>query len=474
MNLMGLLGPAAVLSAGALAVLAVGMGAAAARPGPKARVPFALAQAVAAAAVLLALVLSVSAPEAVRPPLFRLDMLGGSVQLVFLAASLPLLYVMDPGDEVPPALVLGSLIGMALVAAAGNLLALFIGLELMSVPAYLLVAHSRSPQALEAAVKYFFAGGTAGALFLMGMALHFSAARNLNLAPAPGVMGEAGLALMTAAALFKLGAVPLHFWLPDVYEASDPELAGFFSTGLKAAAALLLARLAGLSQGPVLSVLPWAAALTVIFGAAVALRQQRLQRLLAYSSISHAGFMMLAVAAWARQGQTSSAAAALFFYLVAYLFMNGGAFLWLKVADLSSREQLKGLWRRRPADAAVLSTLLLALAGIPPTAGFAAKFLVFWEAFKAGLYAPLVLAGLGALLSLGYYLGMIRDMYFEEPMTAAAIPCPTGRQGPGAAEPRPAVVGLTPRVLVAGFAVLAVLLGFMPWLVDSFQAGVRP
>ncbi|MCX5794890.1 MAG: proton-conducting transporter membrane subunit [Elusimicrobia bacterium] len=449
---LGLLGPMAALSAGALAVLAVGMGATAAR-----HVPCGLVKALAAAAVLLALALSCVAPEAVRAPLFRLDLLGGSMQMVFLAAALPLIYIMDPGDEVPPALVLGSLIGMALIAAAGNLLALFIGLELMSVPAYLLVARSRCPQALEAAVKYFFAGSAAGALFLMGMALHFSAARSLDLAPAPGVMGEAGLALMIAAALFKLGAVPLHFWLPDVYEASDPELAGFFSTGLKAAAALLLARLAGLSQGPVLAVLPWAAALTILFGAAVALRQQRLQRLLAYSSISHAGYMMLAVAAWARQGQSASAAGALFFYLGAYLFMSGGTFLWLKVSDLSSREQLKGLGRRRPAQAMVLSVLLLALAGTPPTAGFAAKFLVFWEAFKAGLYAPLLLAGLGALVSLGYYLGMVRDMYFDEPVVELAA----------------APEALAPRALVTALAVCAVLLGLMPWLVDGLWAGAR-
>jgi|GEM_PF-1251376 len=482
---LGLWGPMAVLSVGALAVLAVGMGVPAVRksawPAPAEppipqvtaaqNVPGGLVKGVAAAAVLLAFVLSLVAPEVVRPPLLRLDMLGGSMQLVFLAAALPLLFVMTPGDEVPPALVLGSLIGMALVAAAGSLLALFIGLELMSVPAYLLVARSRSPRALEAAVKYFFSGSAAGALFLMGMALHFATAHSLSLAPAPGLQGEAGLALMTAAALFKLGAVPLHFWLPDVYEASDPELAGFFSTGLKAAAALLLARLVGLSQGPILSALPWVAALTILFGAAVALRQQKLQRLLAYSSISHAGYMMLAVAAWARQGQTPSAAGALFFYLGAYLFMSGGTFLWLKVSDLSRREQLKGLWRRRPVEAAVLSTLLLALAGIPPTAGFSAKFLVFWEAFKAGLYVPLVLAGLGALLSLGYYLGLIRDMYFDEPMTVKALP--EGRQDLDTAVSRPIEAALAQRVMVVGFAVLAVLLGVMPWLVDGLWAGVR-
>ncbi|MBI5241725.1 MAG: hypothetical protein HY926_14725 [Elusimicrobia bacterium] len=450
-SVLGLWGPAAVLAGGSLAVLAIGLGAS-----DEHRPPAWLMRATAAAAVLLALALGAVSPEAARPPLLRGDLLGSSLQAVFLAAGLPFLFMMDPADEVPPALALGSLIGMAIIAVSGSLLALFIGLELMSVPAYLLVARSRSPRALEAAVKYFFAGGAAAALFLMGMAVHFSAAGSLDLAAAPGRVGEAGLALMVAAALFKLGAVPLHFWLPDVYEASDPELAGFFSTGVKAAAVLLLARLTGISQGPILAVLPWAAALTILFGAAVALRQTRLQRLLAYSSISHAGFMLLAVAAWAGQGRPLSAAGAVFFYAAAYLFMSAGAFLWLKVTGLSERSELKGLARSRPADAAVLGVLLLALAGIPPTAGFVAKFLVFWEGFKAGIYAPLVLAGLGAFLSLGYYLGMVRDMYFDEP------------EGEAAAAPE---AGMTRRCLVSAFAVLALLLGVMPWLVDSLRAG---
>jgi NADH-quinone oxidoreductase subunit N len=451
---LGLWGPAAALAGGALAVLAIGMGAT-----REHQAPAWLMKAAAAAAVLAALSLGVLSPEAARPPLLRGDLLGASLQAVFLAAGLTLLFVMEPGDEVSPALVLGSLIGMAIIAVSGSLLALFIGLELMSVPAYLLVARSRSSRALEAAVKYFFAGGAAGALFAMGMAVHFSAARSLDLAAAPGGLGEAGLALMTAAALFKLGAVPLHFWLPDVYEASDPELAGFFSTGVKAAAVLLLARLAALSQGPVLAALPWAAALTIIAGAVVALRQARLQRLLAYSSISHAGFMLLAVAAWAGQGRPAAAAGAVFFYAAAYLFMSGGAFLWLKAAGLSERAELKGLARSRPVDAAVLTVLLLALAGIPPTAGFAAKFLVFWEGFKAGIYAPLVLAGLGALLSLGYYLGMVRDMYFDEPEGEAPSVPETGLAGRG---------------LVFAFAMLALLLGAMPWLADALSPGGAP
>ncbi len=445
-----LLRPQAALAVGALAVLAAGA---------SRRASLQVVKGLALAAVVVALLLLMTVRlQVVCLPLLRSDLLGSGLQAVFLSAAIPLLCLMEPADEVPPALVLGSLIGMGLIAVSGNLLMLFIGLELMSVPAYLLVARSRSPQALEASVKYFFAGGTASAIYLMGMALHFGAAGSLVLAPAPGPAGAAGLALMAAAAFFKLGAVPMHFWLPDVYEASDPELAGFFSTGLKAAAVLFLARLAPMAApaGALVPALAWFAVLTILFGAVVALRQQNLQRLLAYSSISHAGFMMLAVAAWAKQGLAAPAAGALFFYLAAYLFMSGGAFLWLKAAGVRTRAELLGLAKARPRDAAVLAALLLALAGIPPTAGFAAKFLVFWEAFKAGLYAPLLLAGLGALISLGYYLGLIRDMYFDE------------------AGPEPAkAVGPTPaRWFALGCAAASVLLGLTPWLMDWFRPGM--
>jgi len=447
---LALLSPQAALAAGALVVLAAGA---------SRRCSRGALRALAVSAVAAALVLLACTGTGQSPPLLRLDLLGRCFESVFLLAALPLLILMEADDEVPAALVLGSLIGMGLIAASSHLLMLFIGLELMSVPAYLLVSRSRSPQALEAAVKYFFAGGLASALFLMGMAMSYAASGSLAVVPAAKGLGAAGLSLMAAAALFKIGAVPLHFWLPDVYEASDPELAGFFSTGVKAAAVLLLARLASVSAGSALAAaLPWAAALTILFGAAAALRQQRLARLLAYSSISHAGFMILAVAAWAAQGRAPAAGLAVFFYSAAYLFMSGGAFLWLKAAGVTRRAQLKGLARGRPWQAAMLAALLLALAGIPPTAGFAAKFLVFWEAFKAGFYVPMVLAGLGALLSLGYYLGLIREMYFDEPGPETAGPAAAGR-------------GLG---LAAAFAVVSVVLGLLPLLASLWQPGARP
>jgi NADH-quinone oxidoreductase subunit N len=440
--LFRLLYPQAVLAAGAIVVLGTGAWG---------KASAAVRKALALAAVALALATLAATPEGIDLPLLNLDALGWATQCVFMVAAMPLLYLAEPVDEILLALVLSVLIGAGFIASSANLLTLFLGLETMSLPAYLLVSRSRSGLGLEASMKYFFAGATASALFLMGMALHFAAGGSLALAAAPGRLGAAALALMGAAAFFKLGAVPLHFWLPDVYEASDPELAAFFSTGIKAAAALFLLRVCGIApRGTFAELLPWAACLTILYGAVAALRQKNLSRLLAYSSISHAGFMMLAIAAWASQGRSTRAAAALFFYLAVYLFMSGGAFLWLRVAGVRQRTQLRGLAASRPVDCALLAALLLTLAGAPPTAGFAAKFLVFWEAFKAGLYWPMILAGIGALLSLGYYLGLIRDMYFDEP----------GPQTAGAAVPARG------RGLVAAFALAAFILGLAPWLVN--------
>lgn len=437
-----LLAPQLCLAGGVLGALAAGM---LPRLSPRLLRALGLAALLGAMAALLALDLGAA------PPLLRLDGLGFALQFLFCAGALPLVLFLSGGDEVPLALTLGSVLGMGLLAVSDNAVMLFLGLEFMSLPAYLLVARSRSRGALEAAVKYFFAGGVAGALFLMGMALRYAASGSLALAPVAGPLADAGLALMGAAALFKLGAVPLHFWLPDVYEASSPELAGFFSTAMKAAATLLLFRLAGLGPAsPFAAALPWIGGLTALAGALLALRQERLQRLLSYSSISHAGNLILGVGAWAAAGRSTAAATAVVFYLAAYLFMSAGAFAWLKVSGLCTRAELRGCAARRPLLAGLFAALLLALAGIPPTGGFLAKLLVFWEAVKAGLYGPLLLAGLGALLSLGYYLGLVRDMYFEAPTTPHAF----GERRPGT-------------WLVGTCAAAAVLLGLAPGLIGS-------
>ena len=338
--------------------------------------------------------------------------------VLFFVGAIPLLAVLPDADEVPVVLILATVLGMSLIAVSRTTVGLFLGLELMSLPAYLMVyTLRRTPASLEAAVKYFFAGGTAGALFVLGAALAYSATGSLEIEGAAGAAATLGLALMAAAALFKMGVVPLHFWLPDAYEAARPELVGFLSTSMKAAAVLLLLRVlaAAAPASPVLDALPALAALTMTVGNLLAFRQNSLQRLLAYSSISHAGYLLLGVAAWSRLGASATGMSSVYFYLAAYLAMNTGAFLVLRFAGLSDVKQLKGYASLHPGTAAFFAVMLVSLAGLPPTAGFLAKLFVFWDAVKAGLIGLVVVAALNTLLGLAYYFRLVRTMYFEEP-----------------------------------------------------------
>ncbi len=394
------------------------------------------------------------APGAALPPLIEADAVSLAWQFVILLGALPMALWLD-SDDARAALYLGSTLGMLLLASASNLLLLFVGLEFMSLPAYLLVARSRGPEGrrLEAAMKYFFAGGVGGALFLLGMALWYSQTRSF--APSDALVtgvSQAGLALMAASALFKIGAVPLHFWLPDAYEAADPEVAGFFSTAMKAAAVLLLMRLCQYAPGANFTQwLPAAGALTAVVGAVMALRQERLARLLAYSSVSHAGLLILGVGAWATRGQAADGVSTLLFYLAAYAFMSNGAFAFLRASGASTRADLAGFARRSPALAAAFAALLFSLAGIPPTGGFFAKLLVFWQAVQAGVLGPAAAAAVASFISLGFYLGLVRAMYFDEPVGDGPRP------GPGAG-------------LVTALAAGAVLLGLAPW---ALSGGLR-
>lgn len=411
--------------------LALGAGLAAALAAGAARRAPAVSRAVAAAALLCAAALAwTTEPGAAAGVLARVDGFALAWILLFCVGALPFVAAARSRDEVVPALALASVLGMGLLAASSNLIMLFIGLEFLSLPAYLLVARApgRRSGAQEAAVKYFFMGSAAGALFLLGLACHYAASRTLALSASGGALAGAGVALMGCAALFKAGCVPLHFWLPDVYESAAPELAGFLSTAVKSAAVLLLMRVVALApQSAFARCLPALGALTMIFGALMALRQPGLQRLLAYSSVSHAGNLILGVGAWAAQGLAPAAAAAVYLYLAAYVLMSNGAFLFVRVSGLTTRAELLGYARRAPALAALFCVILLALGGVPPAAGFLAKLFVLWEALKAGLLLPAFLGGLASLIGLGYYLGLVRDMYFSEPAAAGAPACVPGR-----------------------------------------------
>ncbi len=441
--------PQAALAGGVLGALGLGL---------LRRPPAAAVRAVALLAPLAALFFLQSEPASAALPLLSVDLKSLGWQLVIYSAALPLA-LRSSGDDVEAALFLGAVLGMGLIAAAGNLPMLFIGLEFMSLPAYLLVARAGrgdSGRRLEAALKYFFTGALAGALFLLGMALYYSETRLLGPSSVPvGPLGQAGVALMAAAALFKIGAVPLHWWLPDVYEAAAPEVTGFLSTAMKSAAVLFLMRVVSVvPAADVAALLAWIGAVTSLFGAVMALRQERLARLLAYSSIAHAGLLVLGVGAWARMGRSPAAAAAILFYLGAYALMSNGTFGFLAATGLKTRSQLKGYAKRRPELALAFAVLLFSLGGVPPTGGFVAKLLVLWQAVGAHLAGPVIVAALAALVSLGYYLALVRDMYFEEPL-----------------EEVPAPAGASSRILVMACAFAALVLGAAPLILKNV-AGV--
>lgn len=375
---------------------------------------------------------------------------------VFYAGALPFLIAGVWTQEVPVLLLLGSLLGMTFLALAANLVMLFIALELLSLPVYLLVALSpgQGQPSWEAAIKYFFAGSVSAAFFLLGLGCHYVATGGFSFVGNSSPLDQTAFSLMAVAALFKIGAVPWHFWLPDVYEASEPMLAGFLSTSVKAAGVFMLMRLAQYSHANFISLLPAIGAGTMLLAAFSALNQKKIQRLLAYSSLGHAGALVLGVGAWALLGASVKGALPLFFYLFAYVFMSNGAFFFLEVSGIKDWEGLIGLGESRPFLALCFAALALSLAGIPPTAGFLAKFLIFWQAFEAGLYVPLILASIATLAALVYYLRVVREMYFES------------------APKNSPVVGFSwtrTQIIVASCAAFSAVMGFVPWALILFR-----
>ncbi|MFJ1703463.1 NADH-quinone oxidoreductase subunit NuoN [Kitasatospora sp. NPDC088346] len=342
--------------------------------------------------------------------------------------------------------------GMLLFPAANDLLTMFVALEVFSLPLYLLCALARRRRLLsqEAAVKYFLLGAFASAFFLFGTALLYGYAGSVRLGDiADVVSGVApvtpalatttqndallliGLAMLSVGLLFKVGAVPFHSWTPDVYQGAPTPVTGFMAAATKTAAFGALLRLfyvafPGLRWDwrPVM----WGVAiLTMVVGAILAVTQQDVKRLLAYSSIAHAGFILTGVIATNRQGL-----GAVLFYLLAYSFVTLGAFAVVTLVRDSKGEATHlsswaGLGRRSPLVAAVFALFLLAFAGIPLTSGFAGKFAVF-QAAAAGGATPLVIVGvLSSAVAAFFYIRVIVLMFFSDPQPngpAVAVPSP--------------------------------------------------
>ncbi len=328
-------------------------------------------------------------------------------------------------------LLLLAVAGLMIMASSKDWLVVFLGLEVLSVASYALAGLRRGdPASSEAAAKYFLMGSFAGAFFVFGLALVFGTTGSLSLTDAargaagPPAGAVAGLGLVMAALFFKIAIAPFHMWAPDVYEGAPTPVTAFLTIAPKAAGlAVLLRLLAPLPDRSALAslavpALSVAAVLTMFVGNLAALRQQNVKRLLAYSAIAHSGYLLVAVVAGDGPG--------LVFYLVAYAFMNAGAFGVLAALSGQGEEHtrlsdLAGLGRRHPWLAACLAVFLLSLAGIPPTAGFLAKFTIFSAAVAKGHVLLAAAALLASLVSVAYYFKVIAVMYMQGPGTEPVL-----------------------------------------------------
>jgi NADH-quinone oxidoreductase subunit N len=347
-------------------------------------------------------------------------------------------------------LVLWSTVGAIALSAAGDLLTLFVGLETMSLGVYCMIALRRgSLKASEAALKYFLLGSFAAALQLFGGGLLYGATGHTDLVgigQAISTIGQAGsqvsapfvlvaMVLSIVGLAFKVGAVPFHMWTPDAYEGAPTPTTAYMAVALKSAAFAILMRVLVQSFGderllswgagwpPIVATLAIA---SMTLGNVVAGRQDSVKRMLAYSSIAHAGYALVGVAAILGSDQAEPAVS---FYLLTYTVSTAGAFGALILCGSQGREavsyeDLAGVGRRHPAAALAFSIFLLSLAGVPPAAGFFGKLYIFTAATEAGLYWLTVLGLLNSAVAAYYYLRVMVYMYMREPVAGAPVAVP--------------------------------------------------
>jgi NADH-quinone oxidoreductase subunit N len=322
-------------------------------------------------------------------------------------------------------------VGMMTMGAALDLMVVFLGLEILSLGLYILVGLKRRDRfSNEAAMKYFLLGAFASGFFVYGAALVYGATGTTNFLQMGPVVASgqaepfllyAGMALLIAGFGFKVSLVPFHMWTPDVYQGAPTPVTAFMSVGTKAAAFAAFYRLflIGLPDqqavwGPALAIL---AVLTMTLGNLAALRQTSLKRMLAYSSIAHAGYILVGLVPGTVFGVTAA-----LFYLITYAFMNIGAFAVVEMLERQDRmdatyDRLKGMGGTRPWLAFVMAIFMLSLAGVPPLAGFFGKFFVFSAAVRGGYAWLAAIAMLNSAIGAYYYLRIVVYMYFDKPTT---------------------------------------------------------
>ena len=410
---------------------------------------------------------------------YRLDALTTFLDLLFVSiVALTIVFAPDyleprglPVAEFAVVLVF-AMAGAMLMAGATDLLLLFLGLELMVLPGYMLAGyHKTDGYSTEGAIKYFLLGSFSSAIFLFGLAFVWGLTGTTRVAGvADALAGVAdgsvvfspglamGFAFMTTGVAFKIAAVPFHYWTPDAYQGSPTPVTGYLSVGPKIGAFALILRLFVEALGPLkadwLPIVVVLAALTMTVGNLIALTQDNVKRMLAYSSIAHTGYMLVGLAAFA--GGQQLGLEGLLFYGAAYSFMNLGAFaviaaLQKRAGVTSNLNTFAGLGRREPLLGILMTLFLLSLTGIPPTAGFFAKAVVILAAVQAGGWVAFlaVIMMLNATAAAFYYLRVVVYMFMREPTTEVEPP----RHG---------------RLLWSGLAVttvLTILFGVFPGLI---------
>lgn len=326
------------------------------------------------------------------------------------------------------ALVLTATLGIFIMASGINLASLYVGLELMALSSYVLVGYCKlEVKSNEGAVKYFVLGAMSSGILLYGISLVYGSLGTLDLLEIKEMLGAApqdnlvlmmGIVLIAFGMLFKVAAVPFHVWSPDAYEGAPTPVTAFISVAPKAAAFAMFLRLFAGALSPEIdhwrSVLWVAAAMTMIFGNVVAISQDNVKRMLAYSSIAHAGYALMGIVAGTAYGTWS-----VLMYMLVYTFMNLGAFGLVVLLETrgyagETIADWAGLSKRAPAAAAAMLIFLLALAGIPPTGGFMSKLYVFAAAVNAGYVWLAVIGVLMSAVSLYYYFRIVVQMYLVE------------------------------------------------------------
>jgi NADH-quinone oxidoreductase subunit N len=329
---------------------------------------------------------------------------------------------------------LASLLGMLVLASSRELVLLFVAFELMSIPLYFLTGFlKREAEAVEAALKFFLVGTVSSAVLVYGLSFLYGVAGTTDLGGIARALGTGhpllhlGMVLALAGLGFKIAAFPFHMWVPDAYEAASTPFVAWLSVAPKAAGFVVIFRL--YLEGVGSQVLLWVplaaglATITIVAGNLMAIPQQNIKRLLAYSGIAHIGYMLVGFAAVSADG-----AAMMLFYLVAYLFGNMGAFLVVEaVAQSDGSESIaayRGLAQRSPVLALSMLLFLLSLGGIPFVAGFWAKLYVFWAAAEQGLYWLVLVGAVLTVVALFYYLLVARSMYIDAPEKTAPVRAP--------------------------------------------------